>query len=355
MTPTSWRRSSPTCPTSRPTYTAAPTRRVRSARVRALRLQRARSGRRPLPARGPSPTPVLAGGDCAAAHAPRQRLVVRRTIDVRAVRGRGVAPGPRRDRRRRVGVVRRAEGGRLMRILFSRHAESTLNVAGRMNGDPSVPVELTRVGEPRPRARHPARARADSTSASTRASRAPGRRRDRARQGRDVRYRGGAAPRRHRRRRPRGQRDRRLPRVEDAHTRSDAFPGGESLDDAAHRYADAFERLAAGPGTHVLVVCHEIPIRYASTPPPARTRSTAPCTTLAMPPPSSSPRGAREGCRADSRPRPLETSSPDGVMLGLPIPRPERENHATTSASACRGPQRAHPGSRRLRGRRGRR
>ena len=47
------------------------------------------------------------------------------------------------------------------------------------------------------------------------------------------------------------------------HTRADAFPGGESLDDAARRYADAYERLLARPERRILVVCHEIPVRYA--------------------------------------------------------------------------------------------
>ena len=47
------------------------------------------------------------------------------------------------------------------------------------------------------------------------------------------------------------------------HTRADAFPGGESLDDAAHRYARAFERLLERPERRILVVCHEIPVRYA--------------------------------------------------------------------------------------------
>ena len=47
------------------------------------------------------------------------------------------------------------------------------------------------------------------------------------------------------------------------HTRKDAFPGGESLDDAARRYADAYERLLARPEPRILVVCHEIPVRYA--------------------------------------------------------------------------------------------
>jgi broad specificity phosphatase PhoE len=41
------------------------------------------------------------------------------------------------------------------------------------------------------------------------------------------------------------------------------FPGGESLDEAALRYAAAFERLLARGEQTTLVVCHEIPVRYA--------------------------------------------------------------------------------------------
>lgn len=48
-----------------------------------------------------------------------------------------------------------------------------------------------------------------------------------------------------------------------AHTRADPFPGGESLDDAARRYAAAYRRLLERPEQSMLVVCHEIPIRYA--------------------------------------------------------------------------------------------
>ena len=47
------------------------------------------------------------------------------------------------------------------------------------------------------------------------------------------------------------------------HVRADRFPGGESLDEAAHRYAEGFRRLLGGAWECVLVVCHEIPIRYA--------------------------------------------------------------------------------------------
>jgi probable phosphoglycerate mutase len=44
--------------------------------------------------------------------------------------------------------------------------------------------------------------------------------------------------------------------------RKERFPGGESLDEAALRYADAFGRLLARNEEVTLVVCHEIPVRY---------------------------------------------------------------------------------------------
>ena len=45
--------------------------------------------------------------------------------------------------------------------------------------------------------------------------------------------------------------------------RKQRFPGGESLDDAARRYAHGFGGVVARGTGRVLVVCHEIPIRYA--------------------------------------------------------------------------------------------
>jgi probable phosphoglycerate mutase len=48
-----------------------------------------------------------------------------------------------------------------------------------------------------------------------------------------------------------------------SHRRDEAFPSGESLDDAALRYAGALENLLARPEPRILVVCHEIPVRYA--------------------------------------------------------------------------------------------
>ena len=47
------------------------------------------------------------------------------------------------------------------------------------------------------------------------------------------------------------------------HSRSEAFPGGESLDDAAARYGRALEAVLARRERAVLVVAHEIPVRYA--------------------------------------------------------------------------------------------
>jgi broad specificity phosphatase PhoE len=48
-----------------------------------------------------------------------------------------------------------------------------------------------------------------------------------------------------------------------AHTRADPFPNGESLDAAAERYGRALASLLARSETTILVVAHEIPVRYA--------------------------------------------------------------------------------------------
>ena len=48
-----------------------------------------------------------------------------------------------------------------------------------------------------------------------------------------------------------------------AHARSERFPGGESLDEAARRYALGLRSLLKRSESVILVVAHEIPIRYA--------------------------------------------------------------------------------------------
>lgn len=47
-------------------------------------------------------------------------------------------------------------------------------------------------------------------------------------------------------------------------SREEPFPGGESLDDAARRYADGFERLLDREARIAFVIAHEIPVRYAA-------------------------------------------------------------------------------------------
>lgn len=47
------------------------------------------------------------------------------------------------------------------------------------------------------------------------------------------------------------------------HTRADPFPNGESLDAAAVRYSRALESLVDRSEETILVVAHEIPVRYA--------------------------------------------------------------------------------------------
>jgi broad specificity phosphatase PhoE len=148
-------------------------------------------------------------------------------------------------------------------FVLTRHAHSTLNVANRVNGDPTVSVPLTAEG--RAEAAQLGHQLAEIPLEVCVHSRFP-RTRDTA----DESLRG-----------------REVPRVEEPllddidvgdlegatleeyrawkreHSRSDPFPGGESLDAAARRYAEAFERLLARPEQTLLVVCHEIPVRYA--------------------------------------------------------------------------------------------
>lgn len=148
--------------------------------------------------------------------------------------------------------------------VLARHAQSTLNAEGRVNGDPAVPVPLTALGRAEAeRAGHQLAPLTLELCVHTRF----GRTQETAElllQGRDV---------------PRLEEpllddvdvgDLEGTTIEDYHAwkrahprRDEAFPGGESLDDCARRYALAFRRLLDRPERSVLVVCHEIPVRYA--------------------------------------------------------------------------------------------
>ncbi len=148
-------------------------------------------------------------------------------------------------------------------FVVARHAQSTLNVERRVNGDPSVDVGLTEQGEEEARqlgvqiANVPFEVCIHTRFGRTR------RTAEIALEGRGVPF----TPE---------------PLLDDidvgeldgrpvdeyrtwkrAHTRADRFPGGESLDEAAARYARAWAGVLAAPHTLVLVVCHEIPLRYA--------------------------------------------------------------------------------------------
>jgi broad specificity phosphatase PhoE len=148
-------------------------------------------------------------------------------------------------------------------FVIARHGESTLNADSRVNGDPSVPVQLTEKGREEARslgqqvAHVPLELCVHTPFVRTRETA------EVALAGRDVPFQQIAEL---------GDID--VGELEGktiddyrawkhAHTRSDAFPGGESLDEAARRYADAFERLLARPESTILIVTHEIPLRYA--------------------------------------------------------------------------------------------
>ena len=151
-----------------------------------------------------------------------------------------------------------------MRVfILVRHGQSELNVSRRINGDPSVPVALTEQG------RHEAAALA-AQLAGLELELCVHTRFGRTRQTAEIALSGRGVP------------FEIEPRLDDVyigelegrtiedyrawkhrHTRADAFPGGESLDAAALRYADAFESLLARGEQRILVACHEIPVRYA--------------------------------------------------------------------------------------------
>jgi broad specificity phosphatase PhoE len=148
-------------------------------------------------------------------------------------------------------------------FVIARHAQSTLNLERRVNGDPSRPVGLTDLG------------REEAALLATEIANVPfdacvhtrfPRTRETAEvalAGRDVSF------------FPEpllddidvGEFD--LAPVDEyrawkrSHPRSEPFPGGESLDDAARRYAAAWTKLLETPYSSVLVICHEIPLRYA--------------------------------------------------------------------------------------------
>jgi len=148
-------------------------------------------------------------------------------------------------------------------FVLTRHAHSTLNLEDRVNGDPSVPVPLTELGHaqalqlghelagvPLDRCVVTRFGRTHETAAIALAGRDVPMKVEQLLDDIDVGDLEGRSIAEYR-------------AWKREHRRGDRFPGGESLDDAARRYAKAFRSLVDGPGDAVLVVCHEIPVRYA--------------------------------------------------------------------------------------------
>jgi broad specificity phosphatase PhoE len=148
-------------------------------------------------------------------------------------------------------------------FILSRHGESTLNVEGRVNGDPTVAVPLTEAGRE-------AAERLGAQVAEVEVDLGVHTRFGRTLETLAIALRGRSVPLIEE------------PLLDDigvgdldgasldeyrrwkaGHTPQDAFPGGESLDDAARRYVRAFRRLLEREERTILVVCHEIPLRYA--------------------------------------------------------------------------------------------
>lgn len=148
-------------------------------------------------------------------------------------------------------------------LVISRHGESTLNIERRVNGDPAVPVTLTDRGRDEAKLLGQQLAHVPlDLCIHTQFSRT--------RETAEI-----------------ALADREIPSLEEPllgdvrigelegrtlddyrewkreHTRHDAFPGGESLDNAARRYAQAYRRVLERPEERILVVTHEIPLRYA--------------------------------------------------------------------------------------------
>ena len=148
-------------------------------------------------------------------------------------------------------------------FVLTRHGRSTLNAEGRINGDPSVPAPLTADG--RAEAERLSRQLAGLPIDLCVHTRFP-----RTRETADAILAGRDVPRLEQPLlddidvgRLEGETIAAYEAWKRGHGRGDPFPGGESLDDAARRYGRAFRALLARAEQTMLVVCHEIPIRYA--------------------------------------------------------------------------------------------
>jgi broad specificity phosphatase PhoE len=148
-------------------------------------------------------------------------------------------------------------------LLLARHAQSTLNFEQRVNGDPAVAVPLTEQGREEAR-------RLGAQVAGIRLDLCVCSRFGRTQETAELALAGRDVPIEVDGRLDdikigdlEGEPIARYREIKRGLGRKQPFPGGECLDDAARRYAAAFRDLAAREVERVLVVCHEIPVRYA--------------------------------------------------------------------------------------------
>ena len=150
----------------------------------------------------------------------------------------------------------------MRRFILARHAESAFNAAGLLSSDPSRPIGLTPHGTEQA-------CRLGQQLANLNIDLAVATRFLRtletvelALQGRDIpllvepdldEIRAGGFD---------GQPISAYSAWKDEHGRGERFPHGESLDDAAHRYANALRRLPGRSEAVTLIVGHELAIRY---------------------------------------------------------------------------------------------
>jgi len=148
-------------------------------------------------------------------------------------------------------------------FVIARHGQSMLNLARRVNGDPSVEVALTEQGEEESR-------QLGAQLANVPFDACVHTRFGRTRRTVEIALDGLSLPLVEE---PllddidvgelEGETIERYREWKRAHGRGDPFPGGESLDAAARRYSEAYRRLLSAEYGSVLVVTHEIPLRYA--------------------------------------------------------------------------------------------
>jgi broad specificity phosphatase PhoE len=147
-------------------------------------------------------------------------------------------------------------------FLLARHAQSQLNVERRVNGDPALEVPLTEQGHaeaerlglqvanlPLDLAVHTRFGRTEATLRAALGGREVPLREEPLLDDIDVGDLEGCTIDEYR-------------AWKREHRRAEPFPGGESLDDAARRYVQGARALLALDAERVLVVCHEIPVRY---------------------------------------------------------------------------------------------